>query len=341
MSGAVMVRSPFGAPAIAGQGEGNGNALQKAVSTAREAQEVQAMVIMAKQFPRDERVATQRVLTACARPTLANQAVYQFARGGSDVSGPSIRLAEAIAQCWGNLTYGFRELEQGDGESTVEAICWDIETNTRVSRVFKVPHVRHTRAGDTKLTDPRDVYELVANQAARRIRACILEVVPGDVVEAAVEQCKATQLAEVSGGDKATLADRIKAMEGKFAALGVNRAMLEAYTGRSLEATTPALIVQLGNVYKSIKDGISTVDAAFGAAMERVAEKAAKSARKRTSAASLVTTPTTAEAPKEPPAAEKAEAAPKAETANPTPPAPSPAQPAEPPKGESFADFLD
>lgn len=337
MSGAVMVRSPFGAPAIAGQNESGGNALQKAVSTAREAQEVQAMVIMAKQFPRDERVATQRVLTACARPTLANQAVYQFARGGSDVSGPSIRLAEAIAQCWGNLTYGFRELEQGGGESTVEAICWDIETNTRVSRVFKVPHVRHTRSGDTKLTDPRDIYELVANQAARRIRACILEVVPGDVVEAAVEQCKATQLAEVSGGDKSALADRIKAMEGKFAALGVNRAMLEAYTGRSLEATTPALIVQLGNVYKSIKDGMTTVDAAFGAAMERVAEKASKAARKRTSAASLVTeTP-----PSEAPAAEKVEAAPKAEAVTLTPPAPPPAQPAEPPKGESFADFLD
>lgn len=140
MSGAVMVRSPFGG--LAELPNAQGNALQTAVSSMREAQEVQAMVIMAKRFPRDEKLASQRVLTACTRPTLANQAVYQFSRGNSDVSGPSIRLAESIAQCWGNLTYGFRELEQSGGESTVEAMCWDIETNTRVTRVFKVPHVR-------------------------------------------------------------------------------------------------------------------------------------------------------------------------------------------------------
>lgn len=317
MSGAVMVRSPFGG--LAEQPNAQGNALQTAVSSMREAQEVQAMVIMAKRFPRDEKLASQRVLTACTRPTLANQAVYQFSRGNSDVSGPSIRLAESIAQCWGNLTYGFRELEQSGGESTVEAMCWDIETNTRVTRVFKVPHVRHTRFGDTQLTDPRDIYELVANQAARRIRACILEVIPGDVVEAAVEQCKATQLAEVSG-DKSTLTERIKTMESKFAALGVTRAMLEAYTGRSIEATTPALLVQLSNVYKSLKDGITNVDSVFGAAMDRVAEKASKSARKRTSAADLVEEPA------------KPEQKPEAETPQPKPEAPQP---------KGFADFLD
>lgn len=286
-NGQITVASPFGTPATV---TSEGNRLQTAVSSAREAMEVQARVVMAKRFPRDERTAMDRILTACTRPTLAAQAVYQYSRGES-VEGPSIRLAETVAQHWGNLDYGFRELEQEGGASTVEAYCWDMETNVRAVRTFKVPHERHTRFGVKKLTDPRDIYETVANQAARRIRAAILEVVPGDVVEAAVAQCKATQEQSVRADGK-NLAERVKDMVKKFADIGVTRAMLEAYTGRSLDAITPALFVRLGNVYKSIRDGVGTVEDYFAAAMDRAAEKKTK----RASAAAVLKTGADAEA---------------------------------------------
>jgi hypothetical protein len=67
-------------------------------SAQREAQEVQAMMVIAKRFPRDQVQAMDRILQACTRPTLAEGALYSYSRGGSDVTGPSIRLAEAIAQ---------------------------------------------------------------------------------------------------------------------------------------------------------------------------------------------------------------------------------------------------
>lgn len=221
-------------------------------SAQREAQEVQAMMVIAKRFPRDQVQAMDRILQACTRPTLAEGALYSYNRGGSDVTGPSIRLAEAIAQNWGNLQFGIRELSQENGESTVEAFAWDIENNTRQVKVFQVPHIRYTRSGSKRLEDPRDVYELVANQGARRLRACILGVIPGDVVESAVRQCETTLTASAD-----TSSDAVKKMVDAFGQYGITREQIEKRIQRRLDTITPALMVQMKKIYSSLRDGMS------------------------------------------------------------------------------------
>lgn len=221
-------------------------------SAQREAQEVQAMMVIAKRFPRDQVQAMDRILQACTRPTLAEGALYSYNRGGSDVTGPSIRLAEAIAQNWGNLQFGIRELSQANGESTVEAFAWDIENNTRQLKVFQVPHIRYTRSGSKRLEDPRDVYELVANQGARRLRACILGVIPGDVVESAVHQCETTLTASAD-----TSPDAVKKMVDAFGQYGITREQIEKRIQRRLDTITPALMVQMKKIYASLRDGMS------------------------------------------------------------------------------------
>lgn len=251
-------RNPFGAMepkssnAIQPATNRGGNAIADA-TTAREQSEVQGMILLAKKFPRSEQQAVDRILNACTRPSLAEGAVYQYARGGSDVSGPSIRLAEAIAQNWGNLNFGVRELEQRNGESTVEAFAWDLETNTRQTKVFQVAHLRYTKQGTKVLTDPRDIYEMVANQGARRVRACILGLIPGDVVDAAVAQCDATL--RINAGE--VTPERIKGMVAKFAEFGVTREQIEARIQRRIDSVTAAQLVSLGKVYNSIRDGMS------------------------------------------------------------------------------------
>lgn len=85
----------------------------------RQAQEVQAAMVVAKKFPRDERYSADRILSACSRETLAKDAMYEYPRGGETITGPSIRLAEALAQNWGNIDFGVIELEQKNGESQV------------------------------------------------------------------------------------------------------------------------------------------------------------------------------------------------------------------------------
>ncbi|NCC41431.1 MAG: hypothetical protein EOM21_18800 [Gammaproteobacteria bacterium] len=246
---------------------------------AREESEVQSMMVIAKRFPRDPVQAVDRILQACTRQSLAEGAMYSYNRGGSEVTGPSIRLAEAMAQAWGNLQCGLRELEQRDGESSVEASAWDLETNTRYVKVFQVRHERHTRQGVKKLTDPRDVYELVANQGSRRLRACILAAIPGDVTEAAVQQCEVTLAAQADTSPKG-----VKKLTDAFSKLGVSTDAIVKRLGNRLDAIRPAQILQLRKIYTSIKDGMSASGDWFETAPEKPAinealEKAAKSAK--------------------------------------------------------------
>lgn len=234
-----------------GEGRAPSNGMV-AVEQQRSLAEVQAAVIMAKQFPRDTVGAIQRIKMACQRPTLAEAAMYTYARGGTDVTGPSIRMAEAIAQQWGNIQFGVRELSQSNGESTVEAYAWDLESNARQVKVFQVPHLRYTRSGTKKLTDPRDIYETVANNGARRLRACILGIIPGDVVDIAVHEAEQTLRTQVQLSP-----DRIKAMLDNFQGHGVSRAMIEERIQRPVDSITPALFVSLGKIANSLKDGMS------------------------------------------------------------------------------------
>ena len=220
----------------------------------RQAQEVQAAMIVAKKFPRDEIESFNKILRACQRKSLAEQSMYEYPRGGQKVTGPSIRLAEALAQNWGNLDYGIIELEQKEGESQIMAYAWDLETNTRQTKIFSVPHIRNTKQGNKKLTDPRDIYELVANQGARRLRACILGVIPGDVIDAAIEQCEVT----LKSNNTEPLIDRVRKMVKVFEDnFSVTKEMLEEFLGCSSEAFSENDFIRLRKVYGSLKDGMA------------------------------------------------------------------------------------
>lgn len=231
---------------------------QKSTTTemmvSRQAQEVQAAMVIAKKFPRNEFESFNRIIQACKRRSLAEKAEYEYPRGSEMVTGPSIRLAEAMAQAWGNIDFGIMELEQKAGESQVMAYAWDLETNTRQTKIFTVPHKRHTKKGDYALTDPRDIYEMVANQGARRLRACILGVIPGDVVEAAREQCRLT----LSNGNGQPIEDLVRQCTAQLKdEFGVPLEAVEKFIGCKAEAFTMQSLQRLKRVYTSLKDGIA------------------------------------------------------------------------------------
>ncbi len=227
----------------------------------REAQEVQAAIVIAKKFPRNMVESYNRVLDACKRRKLAENAVYEYPRGKEKVTGPSIRLAKAIAQNWGNIDFGITELEQKNGESQVMAYAWDLETNTRQTKIFTVRHWRDTKSGGYKLTDQRDIYELVANNGARRLRSCILGIIPGDVIDAAIEQCNKT-LAGANGD--MPLTDVIRSMAAHFKdEFGVTLPMLEKYIGWKSESFSMQDVVRLKRVYTSLCDGMAKKEDVF------------------------------------------------------------------------------
>lgn len=269
-------------------------------AASRSAQEVQAAMVIAKKFPRDQVAAYERIMQACKRRSLAEVAEYVYPRGSTQITGPSIRLAEVIAQNWGNFEAGVVELERHDGESTVMAYAWDLETNARDVKVFTIKHVRETKKGNYTLDDPRDIYELVANQGARRKRACILAVVPGDIVDAAREECGRTL---ATHGKNEPLIDRVRKMVLAFAELGVTQGMLEGRLGHKMDATIEQELVNLRRIYTSIRDGMGKRDEFFafetkppeGLPADQSGGQLAKAKKKGKEPAQPASPPTTAE----------------------------------------------
>lgn len=227
------------------------NAAAVAVESERAIAEVQGALVIAKKFPRDPAAAYASCIESCARPGLANTALYTYKRGGSTVSGPSIRLAEELARCWGNIVFGMNELSNRDGITEVEAYAWDLETNTRTAQRFTVRHVRDTQQGKKDLTDERDIYEMGANMGSRRMRARILAVLPDDLVEAAVAEVRKT----LAKGGTEPLADRVRKMLVAFGKVGVAQGLIETRTGKKVADFLPEDLVDLLGIYTSIRDG--------------------------------------------------------------------------------------
>jgi len=224
------------------------------VQASRAVAEVQSAMTIAKKFPRDEKSAFVRVMTACSRKSLAEAAIYEYPRGGEKVRGPSIRLAEAVAQAWGNVATGIVELDRREGESLALAYCVDLETNYRKDITFTVPHVRDTKGGGKALTETRDIYELVANMGSRRLRNCIMAVIPGDIFDEAEAKCM-----ETLTKDQAPRADRIRLMLSAFAEVGVTTDMIAKRFGCNTDALSDSQLVQLRGIYQSLKDGMGSI----------------------------------------------------------------------------------
>lgn len=233
------------------------------VEESRALSEIKGKIFLAKQFPRNEQVAIDRILAACENVKVAENAAYVYGRGDSEVKGASIRLAEVVAQYWGNLDSGVVELEQRKGESTVKAYAWDLESNCRDEKIFTVKHERSTKKGNYALTDPRDIYEAVANSAARRKRACILAVIPSYIFDLALDKCEATLNAAVKGN--ATIEETRENIFNAFVTLkpDITREALAAVVNKEFDKIDTKDIVKLRHLYTAVTDGFVKIDVAL------------------------------------------------------------------------------
>ncbi len=224
------------------------------IEQSRAIAEVQAAVTVAQHFPRSIPEAIARMKEACAIPELAEAAFFKFPRAGQSITGPSVHLARELARCWGNVTYGIKEMARDDlrGQSEMLAYAWDLETNTRPETIFIVPHLRDAKGkAPQPLTDMRDIYENNANHGARRLREQIFAVLPRWFTEQAEAACHETLQ---NGGGKplaVRLSDMLKAFEG----LGVSKSQIEKKIGCAVEKIDAVLLANLTITYKSLKRG--------------------------------------------------------------------------------------
>lgn len=235
-----------------------------AIEASRAIAEAQGKLIIAKRFPRDEVQAYNKVAQACQRKGIAEKAFYSYSRGNSVVNGPTIRFAEELARCWGNIDYGIKELSQDDGKSEMQAYAWDLETNSQSVQNFTNPHIREVNKKAVKLTSQRDIYEINANMGARRLRSRILAILPSDLVDMAVAECRKT----IAGNNDEPLIDRVKKMIVAFAKVGVTQEQIEKRLKKKVEQMTADDFVDFTGIYNAIKGGESKIAEWFEAEAE-------------------------------------------------------------------------
>lgn len=222
-----------------------------AVEQARAVAEVHAAVVVAQQCPRDMRRAEAEMVDACGRMALANCAFYSVPNRGN---GPSVHLMRELARIWGNLDYSVRELRRDDtnGESEVLAYAWDVQTNTRSSRSFIVPHARMKKVNGKQTREPlidlTDIYLSNQNVGARAVRECISTVLPRWFTERAQDLCRAT----LENGEGVPLGERVTNMVQTFERIGVDLPRLEQKIGRRKGQWTAADVADMVIAYTSI-----------------------------------------------------------------------------------------
>lgn len=315
------------------------------VEEGRAIAEVKGKLIVAQMCPRDEARAYSAAMIACQRPTLADKATYRFPRGGETISGATIRLMEELARCWGNIEFGIREMSRKDGVSEMQAYAWDLQTNVVNYQNFTVRHIRDTKKGAVKLTTERDIYERTANDGGRRLRSCLMRILPADLLDAALTQCRKT----MAGQSQKPLKDSARECVAYFASKGVNADMLTRHLGKPIADINADDLVDLREIANAIRNGDGKISDYFVSVLP---DEVSQPALAKTDAPKQPTTPPKSkdeESQAEPPKAavkpQKRPARAKAAKQPETQPAPEenapdmpPAPPMEAPEGVDFSD---
>lgn len=250
------------APA-AGAGE-----LARAGVAAEATARIQACVMMAKRFPRDEDNAYGLMIKACGRPTFQEKCRYVFPRGRKQlpsgewvdnlVEGPSVHLAREFARVWGNVQYGFHVVFDDGERMQLRGYAWDTQTlaYSEQDAAFRKLIFRKGKRGEPGkwiVPDEREMRELVNKHGAIAERNCLLKLLPPDMVEDVLRKAAANQEAGITN----ELDKQKKEIVSAFAEWGVPAADLVHVIGHPWNEVNARDVVQLRGIYASIRDGNS------------------------------------------------------------------------------------
>jgi len=234
-----------------------------ALTIAQVADEMKAMVITAHHFPRDENAAFSKIMKVCERPEFAINAAYRFQRGGKEIKGPSIHLARTVARIWGHMRSGFRIIEDTGDELHIAGWAYDAEANNYAESPDRFKKLVQRKVGNPPTTrwvepDERDLRELRNRRGSICMRNALLQLLPQDIVDAALERAEDTLRRSSRGELDQNRTDTIRKLVMSFDEVGVNVAMLEQRLGHAINLVTSDEVAELREVYRSIQDGNTT-----------------------------------------------------------------------------------
>jgi hypothetical protein len=258
------------------------NVSQSTMLEALNRSEVDMQIATAKAYPRDVKKSLERIKAmAKADEETANGCFYHLSRGGDEINGLSVRMAEIIASCWGNLRVQSRIIGNDGRTITAQGVCHDLESNLAVS-----VEVKRKITGKNGQTFSEDMQVVTGNAAcAIAFRNAVLKVVPKAITQGVIN--------EVQEGAKKNidLAKNRQQCVGYFVSLGVAETQLFEFLGiNTMEEITADMIMNLRGIATAIKEGTTTVQETFvkpadeKAAAAKAKEKA-EDAKKRAEAA--------------------------------------------------------
>jgi hypothetical protein len=243
---------------------------------------VEARYLMAKHCPRDIDASRQALLKECKRPGFAEAAIYNKPIGERGVKGPSIRFAEAAIRALKNIDTQTMTVYDDDEKRIVRVSVCDLEANAVYSQDVTIQKTveRKSPAGYevigqrtnkknqlvyiVKATDD-DILNKQNALISKAVRTLGLRLVPGDMIDEAMEICEKTQQdkdAENPDAAKNKLFDA-------FGSIGVSVEEIKKYIGSEAATLTPKELADLRALYTAIKDGETTMREALDSKMPK------------------------------------------------------------------------
>ena len=159
--------------------------------------EIDMQVSTAKQYPRDIGKALSNIETLAMLDSETSEGCFYALKRGDDekgtfIQGVSIRMAEIIASCWGNLRIQTRIIGNDGKVITAQGSCHDLENNVAIS-VEVQRRITYTN-GNTYSED----MQVVTGNAASAIafRNAVLKVIPKAATQKVVTKVHARALSE-------------------------------------------------------------------------------------------------------------------------------------------------
>lgn len=186
---------------------------------------------------------------------IAEACIYSVPRGGKQITGPSVRLAEICASAYGNLHIGARVVDIEEKQIVAQGVAWDLEKNLRVTMEVRRPIVNKS---GKRFND--DMINTTGNAAASiALRNAIFRVVPRAYVDNLFAKVRS-----VAVGDAKTLSQRRQEVVDRLMKITVPQDRIFARLGKpSIDDVTLEDVELLIGLGTSIKGGETTIDEAF------------------------------------------------------------------------------
>jgi len=224
--------------------------------------EIMSQISTAHRFPRTlSKVKADMMSFATLDQETAESCFYSVPRGGKNIQGPSVRLAEIAVSCYGNLRAGSRIIDTvttGDNPHvTVQAVAHDLEKNVAVT-VEKRRRIVGKKKNMGKIDE--DDINLAANAgAAIAFRDAIYKVIPLALIKPVYEAAKAVAI-----GDAKTLSERRDRAMASLGKMGIDEKRVLGALGKAKADDIDLTDLEtLFGLHTAIKDGQTTIDEAF------------------------------------------------------------------------------